>query len=119
MYIDHNKSKDRDEEGAEGASAFVLGHIVILLGLLMRDCLQNQDAILKALPGFSTQSKLSGLVEQAREFVELYEDVVGRIQENSGGESGELSRVVQDRRGCETARGVIDFLERLKTGRRW
>lgn len=105
----------------------------MLFGLLMQRDTENQEILLDSLPGTTKRRKLTSLLENAREFTAFYvrfskkaAEVMGRedqedSQDEDAGEEGDherqdsgVRRVMQDAKGEDVARSVIQFLETLR-----
>ena len=109
-------STDATEAQSEAEASFLRGHLAVLFGLLMMDNTENQTAILQALPSnisvapstsaktkairISERSKLSQLVDQAKDFVAFYTVVSNRL-----GDGEKESKVAKD---------VVNFLMRQR-----
>lgn len=131
------------------------GHVAILLGLLVQNDNKNQDLVLQALPSpppnsnrstnargarSADQAKLTGLIENAKEFAAFYVEFAKKISstvvderddehsamdvdEGNDDVSENLDKVVRgvnvrgmlkDRQGESVARDVIRYLEGLR-----
>lgn len=122
--ISGEDTKAVDQTEREAEAAFLRGHLAVLFGLLMMDSKENQMAILDALPGSSSSSdlrlviakhtKLSKLVEQARDFVVFYTVVSKRLNYDrvNGGDDGNGEKVKESR----VVKEVVSFLEGLRDG---
>lgn len=100
---------DPAEALIEADASFLRGHLAVLFGLLMTENLENQSAILEALPlpnsatssrvqknKTGNKAKLSRLAEQARDFVAFYAAVNGHSEES------------------QVAKSVVRFLEKQR-----
>ncbi|KAF9454402.1 hypothetical protein P691DRAFT_692580 [Macrolepiota fuliginosa MF-IS2] len=111
---------------AEAADASLIqGTLAILFGLLMADSLENQEVILSSMTldghrdssgsgsGGGERLKLTKLVDQAREFVVVYEAMNSKSAGGGGSEGGGKGEG-REGEGNASASEVVRVLERLR-----
>lgn len=109
---------ERTDPGAD----FLRGHLAVLFGLLMRDSTANQQEVLRALAGSTDRQKLSGLAQQAGDFVGFYAQLTARLSAAAEHCDEEQDEPPSDHLGMERigrngnghiAEEVVNFLQQL------
>lgn len=103
-------------------AAFVSGHLAIIFGILMDGSAENQRILIDALPGPSQQTRMSGLLKNARDFLASYTQVTGTLSQLSMSASEQddyastATRVFTKARrqeGLKLAQNAIRIMEQL------
>lgn len=107
--------------------AVIRGHMAVLFGLLMEHAPANQHALLAAIPGEDSWTKLGTLLQHAQDFTSFYvsltrkmaeahtrEDAKQDEDEDVSAPTSASGRAFRDSKGEAVAKGVIAYLKRLR-----
>ncbi|KAF9029129.1 hypothetical protein BDZ89DRAFT_1065654 [Hymenopellis radicata] len=111
LPVDPQVKPELDPEpfAASADASFLLGHLSVLFGLLMKGSEDNQMIILDRLGG-QRRERIDGMVENAAELAAFYAVISGRDQTE-----GLESRIEREgSKGEDVAKDVIKFLMELR-----
>ncbi len=111
LPVDPQVKTELDPEpfSASADASFLLGHLSVLFGLLMKGSEDNQIIILDRLGG-QRRERIDGMVENAAELAAFYAVISGRDQ--AEGADNRIER--EGSEGEDVAKDVIRFLKELK-----